>query len=310
MTEEDDAVRERSAAARVGVTLLNLLAPGVGLVRVGRSRLGLGFAAATVIWLLLLAAAAALLPTLTPRGFIVMMVVSLLVAATLLIAPLAMTWRSSRVRRELSWWRRWYALLAVIVACQLATTMLVDMLHGFYKPFYMPAESMEPTLSVGDRLVADMRRGAAPRRGEVILLTIRDTMYVKRVVALPGDRIAMVAGVPILNGVPARQRRIGVTEGSGRFDEGPAEIRAERLPGGSSEYRIIDAGPSAYDDMEERTVPARHVFVLGDNRDRSADSRVPRELMGVEMLPVGDIAGRPLFRTWSGDWRWLGTPIR
>lgn len=74
---------------------------------------------------------------------------------------------------------------------------------GFYKIFYTPAESMAPTLLKNDRIAVSMRGVSAADRGDVIVFRTRGgSDYVKRVAALPGDRIAVVHGVVILNGHP------------------------------------------------------------------------------------------------------------
>ena len=301
----------RSFGARLGVSLLNLLAPGAGLIRIGRERAGLVFALAMPVLFLLLAAAAALLPTLTPRGYLAVFVILILLALFVLIAPVVATWRHSRLRAaEYPRWRRWYALLALILVYQLSSNALLEVARSFYRPFYIPSEGMQPTFEVGDRLVADMRGGHAARPGDVILLDVDGAIYVKRVAAVGGDRIAMVEGVPVVNGVPALRRMIGARMQSTAFGAAQAELIAERLPGEQGQHRILETSPSPFDNMPEVTVPRDHLFVLGDNRDFSADSRVPREQHGVEMLHVSKVRGRPLFRTWTADWRWLGTPVR
>lgn len=86
-------------------------------------------------------------------------------------------------------------------------------------------------------------------------------------------------------------------------------MATERLPGELSSHRVLDTGPSAFDDTSEVTVPAGHVFVLGDNRDRSADSRVPVDLAGVGMVPMTAILSRPMYIHWSVNRAKIGTRL-
>jgi len=75
----------------------------------------------------------------------------------------------------------------------------------------------------------------------------------------------------------------------------------ETLPNGAS-YRVIDHMDQAFDHMAELTVPAGHVFLMGDNRDASADSRVPLSERGLGgPVPISDIGGRAEFMTFSLD---------
>src|SRR6202012_3530758 len=65
----------------------------------------------------------------------------------------------------------------------------------------------------------------------------------------------------------------------------------ETLPG-NREHAIFKVGPNLYDNFPETVVPPDHLFVMGDNRDNSADSRVPLSEGGVGLLPVANLAGR------------------
>ena len=66
---------------------------------------------------------------------------------------------------------------------------------------------------------------------------------------------------------------------------------------------------TAYDDTPEQRVAPGHIFLLGDNRDHSADSRVPIAEMGLEQVPVSAIRGQPLFYYWGSDNSRMGEPL-
>ena len=214
------------------------------------------------------------------------------------------------------------------------------------KPFYIPSISMMPSLLVGDRLVVSKYpygwswvsasfhvfpreswrvMGRTPERGDIVIVVPpdKDVDYIKRVIGLPGDRIAVVNGQIILNGIPVPQAvepplelAIDPNEPCAR-DEFPnlatrlasgkrvceLPILRETLPGGVS-YPIIDhLQDQPLDNYGEIRVPAGHVFLMGDNRDHSADSRAPA---GYEQglggpVPLADVGGRAEFITFSLD---------
>ena len=216
--------------------------------------------------------------------------------------------------------------------------------HSFIaKPFYIPSESMMPTLLVGDRLVVSKYPygwswvspsfhvmpegrgkllGRTPERGDVVIAVPPGERadYIKRVIGLPGDRLAMVRGQVYLNGRPVpREARppamIPVDENAPcspadfpglRVEEGGRlycrlPIFRETLPNGRS-YDTADVGYSIADDFGPITVPAGHVFLMGDNRDRSADSRFALEEQGLGgPVPLSNIGGRAELLTFSLD---------
>jgi signal peptidase I len=166
--------------------------------------------------------------------------------------------------------------------------------------------------------------GNTPERGDVVIVTPpggRDD-YIKRVIGLPGDTVEMRQGRLILNGRPVKaQIRPSVyipvdanapcSEGhffydrmvetdEGRFCRLP--IVRETLPNGVSYDTIEDYSGSPGDDFDPIRIPADHVFLMGDNRDHSADSRFGLAEQGLGgPVPWENIGGRAEFVTFSLD---------
>jgi signal peptidase I len=170
--------------------------------------------------------------------------------------------------------------------------------------------------------------GRMPERGDVVIVTPpgETSDYIKRVIALPGDTVRMVDGRLYLNGQPVKREARGETtipvddnlpcmDQNGRFrTAGPdgklycrLPVFRETLPNGQS-YDTIDEGPSNEDNFGPLAVPAGHVFLMGDNRDNSADSRVASSQNGLGgAVPWENIGGRAEFITFSydGSSKWL-----
>jgi signal peptidase I len=289
----------RTSVARVGVAALNLIAPGLGLARLGDWRVALPFLAAPFVLAALITFGMGHFPISGYGRAILVLVVLLGLLAALYIVPIVLTWRESRFRSAAHGWSRWYGLTAVALAVLIPAQFAAPIMHRFYKPFYAPSESMAPTIGKGDKFIADMRWRGPFRRGEIILFNSPNGMRVSRIAAIPGDRIAMRSGVPVVNGSPTVQSHDGETSFVGDDGEQPAAMFSERLPGETSIHRVLDTGAYEVDEMQEIAVPTDHLFVLGDNRDRSADSRVPPEYGGVGLVPFSAIAGRPIYIHWS-----------
>jgi signal peptidase I len=208
-----------------------------------------------------------------------------------------------------------WAQSVVQLVCIFAVLTVAKM--AIAEPFYVPSGSMEPTLLIGDELLATKYSygyssaslppsivlpptrpilGAMPERGDIVVFRYpgdRSQTWVKRVIGLPGDRIAMRSGRLWINGRPVPVVRDGIGELERENGSVIAAPRyTETLPGGRQHaiLKLTHDGP--YDNMPEVMVPPDHVFVMGDNRDNSADSRVPLALGGVGLLPIHDLVGR------------------
>ncbi len=121
--------------------------------------------------------------------------------------------------------------------------------------------------------------GSMPRRGDVVVFKVptdNKTDFVKRVIGLPGDTVQMKQGELYVNGqqVPRQfVREDSEDEGIGRFVH--AKVFSETLPGGATHLmQTLSGSDPALNNTQVFTVPPGHLFVMGDNRDNSADSRV------------------------------------
>lgn len=215
--------------------------------------------------------------------------------------------------RRRSAWDGARGLVLTLLAILLLRTVVAE-------PYRIPSGSMLPTLQVGDHVIVNrflygvripfvnvvpfpiVRR---PARGDVIVFnnpldTSKD--FIKRVMGVPGDTVVIVNGEVRINGVP--QPRQLVAERVVNWDKDlqtdewvtqEAVLYEESVDGVS--HAVLQAPGRSYGREAEGpwTVPPGHVFVLGDNRDRSADSRYGFGVVpGVAFVPYGHIKGKAM----------------
>jgi len=168
--------------------------------------------------------------------------------------------------------------------------------------------------------------GHMPKRGDIVIVTPPGTRtdYIKRVIGLPGDVISMRDGTLSINGVAVKRQALapemvpidinspcGSSTDPALFDfrvrgaDGKMYCRVpvvrETLPNGRT-YETVELGRSPEDNFDSVTIPADHVWLMGDNRDDSADSRVPEWNGGLGgPVPWENIGGRAEFITFSLD---------
>lgn len=187
--------------------------------------------------------------------------------------------------------------------------------------YEIPSQSMEPTLEVGDRILVTKYSygysrwnipyglgsilpaakgrlfGRAPKRGDVVVLRhpFQKIDLIKRVMGVPGDVIEVAHGRVIINGKMLPRELIG-NRNMMRYQKGepygyPAAVMEyrETLPDGST-HAIFESGDEQdLDNFGPVTVPAGTVFLMGDSRDNSLDSRAPN---GPGMAPFDRLEGK------------------
>ncbi len=183
------------------------------------------------------------------------------------------------------------------------------------EPYEIPTGSMLPTVQIGDRLVisklaygarlpftlSDQVRWGSPHRGDIVVLlnpTPGQPDLAKRVVALPGDQVAVRDGRLILNGqeihetpLPGSCHDEDRDEQTGRWF--PVRCAAFEETLGNETFEIHHVPGADVPDFGPIVVPPEHVFLMGDNRDRSLDSRY------FGAVPTGKLKGKAFCVLWS-----------
>jgi signal peptidase I len=275
---------EPRARSPLSAAVLSLLLPGLGHLYVGQPRravvlLGALFAlhvAFILCWF-------GWLPRFWIMASVMLLGICLYVFA-IIDAALAAR-RAGNYHKQR--YNRWYVYVVILAAAPIVSIALTAAVAatttgpGYYA---VPSASMDPTLRAGDTLLVDTRyyRTRVPARGEVAayINPRQSVTFIKRIVALGGDKIAVVRGHVVIEGKPVAEPYVNVGDPD--------------LP---------------QNNMLEMTVPAGFVFVLGDNRENSADSR---QAGTHGPVPLGNLIGRATELVSSSELsrfgKWVGTP--
>jgi signal peptidase I len=232
--------------------LLSLVQPGLGQIYNGQLR------KAIVIYALALLLVPIMILSLNARLVRVCLSALVIMAVTYyLLAVMDAIRTAGKLSSE--YYPKRYNRLIVYVGVYLLVVIIASIISGgikshFIQAFTIPASSMEPTILAGDRILVDRREQAGnPRRGDLIVFEYPGDVskyFMKRVVAIGGDTVEIKDKQLIVNGNPMKEQYVIY-----------------------GDHDVLPAGRSPRDNLGPLIIPADSYFVLGDNRDRSLDSR-------------------------------------
>lgn len=281
--------------------LLSLLLPGLGQLYNRQVRLALALmillelVAVPGLWLIAAVPVDAIVPV-----YGIGLVVGLGIRLFAIVQAVIGARRAKAV--FLARYNRWYIYIGAWVLAVTLQSVLELVPVSSIDAYNSPSGSMSPTLVEGDYYQTRTRAfvGRLPERGEIAVFrpaSDPEVDFVKRIVALPGDRIQVRDGRLYINDVMVERVELSREEAALLPQHDPSDLLyRETLPGGFSHpiSEVDDTGQ--LDNTPEFVVPPEHVFVLGDNRDRSNDSRG-----SLGFIPLAGLRDKPLFIYWSAD---------
>lgn len=222
----------------------------------------------------------------------------------------SLLWRNAVKPRAIEVYA-WVKEPALVAAVMFVSTTAIA------QPFYVPSGSMEPTLQIGDGLIATKYPYGysrysppyafgpssetrlfekMPKRGDIVIFRQPHNpqkTLIKRLVGLPGDKLQMREGRLWINGkqLPLEPDGVG-TEEWHNGEMIPVGRYVETLPNGVTHPIFKHGWDGPLDNTRVFVVPKNHLFMMGDNRDDSSDSRVPPEEDGVGYVPMENLVAR------------------
>jgi signal peptidase I len=284
--------------------LLSLLQAGLGHVYAGNVAKGIAIGVGALV-----AAIVVLFATVELPGAGTLVLVLLLAIVVYVAIPID-AWREAARIRASNRERHpelWTAMLVFFVVYALiGTANRTWMRRRIIEPFRVPSMAMAPTLRAGDWIYTVPRRGAPLHVGEVVVYRGEGSQLTKRIVALGGDTIAMEKARLIRNGRAVVEPFMMLEDTIDRADSDFVwESRSLANPATRASYH------PTLDNWGPLVVPARNVFVLGDNRHNSRDSRY------TGFVPVDSVTKVPteIYFSWDPDtrsvrWNRIGRTIQ
>ncbi len=292
----------------VSTFLISILGdPVAGLLWIGRGRLAV--IAAIILYGAVIAVCYVGIPPFSLKGLPSPIFLNIIVKVVLAVGICILAIKSIP-----KWYSRGYSLMPVYIVCSLLVAFVVR--SFILQPFDIPSSNMAPTLVVGDHFLASKSAygysrysvplellpiersvlSKTPERGDIVVFRTNDVDYIARVIGLPEETVQMVDGVLHINGKPVKLEKMGTYPYGEGGTKRPVPLERETLPNGIS-YAILNMMDGGLgDNTKVYDIPAGHYFMMGDNRDNSADSR-----FGLGPVPFENIFAKAVRIFWNSE---------